>query len=46
MHLVGFIVKKFVKMHAHMNVKKMWNAVLFLGNHLIHETIMQRQGYK
>jgi len=31
-HLVGFIIKKFVKMHSHMNVKN-WDAIL--QNHYI-----------
>ena len=27
-HLVGFIIKKFVTIHGHMNVKQNWNEVV------------------
>jgi len=31
-HLVGFIIKKFVMMHGHMNVKKciIYNYIMFI----------------
>ena len=31
MHLVGFIIKKFVTMHGHTNVKK--NSASYIGQH-------------
>ena len=33
MHLVGFIIKKFVTMHGHMNVK-----LIYFGSHLCYNT--------
>jgi len=30
-HLVGFIIKKFVTMHGHMNVKKLWRTKFDTG---------------
>jgi len=31
-HLVGFIIKKFVMMHGHMNLKLMINILIKNGN--------------
>jgi len=31
-HLVGFIIKKFVTMHGHMNVKKVNTSIYIQGN--------------
>jgi len=45
-HLVGFIVKKFVTMHSHMNVKFSWINVISRKGDFVNKVIIHRTAYK